>query len=267
MARPMFLPWSDFRKRVIERMTPGEHVGMIGPTGRGKSTLAFHIIRKRPYVIVLDAKGGDSTLQASGFEVVHEWPIPDLRERVERGEPVRIMLRPTSHGRTRLTQANDMFSRCIEDALRQTHWTIYIDELRLTSEGRTIDLAPEIEVGYMTGRGRKVSFISASQAPRWVPIASHEQSVHQFHWRLADRYGWQRQAEIAGMDRDDFNRITEGMGRHEVLYVKPPDTVIVTKPPPLRAPTVRRESEAAEPPEEPAVRSGSALRKRLWGRE
>lgn len=258
-----FLPWSEFRTRVLDRMTQGEHVGMIGPTGRGKSTLAMHIIKRRPYVVVLDAKGGDSTLAASGFEVIHEWPIPDLAERVKSGKPVRVMLRPTSHGRARLTQANDMFSRCIEDCLRQTHWTIYIDELRLTSEGRTIDLAPEIEVGYMTGRGRNVSFISASQAPRWVPIASHEQSVHQFHWRLHDRYAWKRQAEISGIGTERFEGLTEAMKPHEVLYVKPPDTAVLTKPPALRRP-VERESPREEPMPE---RSGSKLRQRLWGRE
>lgn len=259
-----FLPWSDFRRKVV--FEQGEHVGMIGPTGRGKSTLAFHLIKRRPYVIVLDAKGGDATLQASGFEVVHEWPIPDLAERVRKGQPIRVMLRPSSHGRTRLDEAHDLFGRCIEDALRQTNWTIYIDELRLTSEGRTIDLAPEIEVGYMTGRGRKVSFISASQAPRWVPIASHEQSVHQFHWRLHDRYAWNRQAEISGIGRDRFDELTSGMGRHEVLYVRPPDTAIITKPPALRAPKPPEPRESEREPNKPVQRS-SKLRQRLWGKD
>jgi len=267
MPNRPFLPWSEFRRKVIDGMTQGEHVGMIGPTGRGKSTLAFHIIRKRPYVVVLDAKGGDSTLEASGFEVAHEWPIPDLAERVEKGDPVRVMLRPSSHGRQRLTQANDLFSRCIEDCLHQTNWTIYIDELRLTSEGRTIDLAPEIEVGYMTGRGRKVSFISASQAPRWVPIASHEQSVHQFHWRLHDRYAWKRQAEISGIDSELFQALTEGAGNHEVLYVKPPNTAFLTKPPALRKRVVRDRREPEPEPDQPQTVRNSELRKRLWGRE
>lgn len=259
----MSVPWPDFKKRIIDRMTIGEHVGMIGPTGRGKSTLAFHIIRSRPYVVVLDAKGGDSTLEASGFQVVNQWPIPEENDRIRRGLPIRVLLRPVSHGRSRLAEANELFASCIERCLRQTHWTIYIDELRLTSEGRTIDLAPEIEVGYMTGRGRHVSFISASQAPRWVPIASHEQSVHQFHWRLHDRYAWKRQAEISGIGTERFEALTEGLKPHEVLYVKPPDTAIVTKPPALRSRTVQREAVRQDTPE---TNESSRLRQIIWRR-
>jgi hypothetical protein len=257
------MKWSDFRSEILDGFTQSQHVGMIGPTGRGKSTLGMHLLRNRPYVVVLDAKGGDSTLEASGFEVVEDWPIPNEEDRLKSGKPIRVMLRPRGYGRERLDNANRLFSKCIEGCLMSRRWTVYIDELRLTSEGRTIDLAPEIEVAYMTGRGREVSFISAAQAPRWVPIASHEQAVHQFHWPLYDRYALSRQAEISGLGRDRFFALAAEMTNpHDVMYVLPPDLAVITRPPKLRAPRVVAQGAAETGP--PVSESSSRLKERLW---
>lgn len=253
--------WPAFERSVVARMRPGDHVSMIGPTGHGKSTLALELVRRRPYVVVLDAKGGDSTLNGSGFEVVSQWPIPNERQRLERGEPIRILLRPHGHGRERLENAHDLFERAIRGALDATRWTIYIDELRLTSEGRTIDLAPEIEVAYMTGRGREVTMISATQAPRWIPKAAYDQADHQFHWPIPDRDARRRQAEISGMDRPVFDDAVAGMADHDVLYVPPRGEPVVTLPPAPRKPRARQR------PSEPAKPAGTPhpQRKRFWG--
>lgn len=263
------LTWPAFEREVIRKMKPGEHACLIGPTGRGKSTLAMHLLRERPYVVVLDAKGGDDTLDRSGFEVVHRWPLEDEAKRVRSGEPIRVILRPRSHTRDRLAEAHDLFSECIERSLQSGWWTLYVDELRLTSEGRTIDLAPEIEVAYMTGRGRRVTFISSTQAPRWIPRAAYDQATHQFHWPIMDQDALKRQAEISGIGRQNFMEQVSGMSRHEALYVHPPDTAYRVKFPKLK-PVVRevvsevREMEEAEAPVQ-AERKLGKLGERLWG--
>lgn len=256
--------WARFQTDVIAGMRPGEHISMIGPTGRGKSTLALHLLRSRPYVVVLDAKGGDDTLNGSGFEVVHEWPIPRERERLGDGRPIRLLLRPRGHGRERLDEAHDLFSRCIQGALDSQHWTIYVDELRLTAEGRTIDLAPEVEVAYMTGRGRRVTMVSATQAPRWIPKAAYDQATHQFHWPIPDRDARRRQAEISGLDRADFDAAVAGMAGHDVLYVPPGggEPLVVRPPKPRRVERVQAEPSAARPQGAP-----HPARARFWGKD
>jgi hypothetical protein len=256
--------WDTFKRDIVNRMKPGEHACLIGPTGRGKSTLGMQLLQKRPYVVVLDAKGGDETLDRSGFEVVHTWPLRDEQARVDSGKPIRVILRPRSHSRDRLAEAHDLFAECIERSLRTGHWTIYVDELRLTSEGRTIDLAPEIEVAYMTGRGRKVSFISATQAPRWIPKASYDQSTHQFHWPLMDRIALMRQAEISGLDRKDFLDLASGLHKHDVLYIRPPDTAMIVRP--RNLPRMVNPEAVASVPDDPKPQSPRKgwIREKLW---
>lgn len=263
VANDYRVPWGQFRKTVIDRMKPGEHVCMVGPTGAGKSTLGYHLIKNRPYVVVLDAKGGDSTLDAMGMEVVHEWPLRNEQARINRGHPIRMILRPVSFGRERFTEAHDLFTECITRSLQSRKWTLYVDELRLTSDGRTIDLGPEIEVAYMTGRGREVSFISATQAPVFVPGASRDQSMHQFHWPLTDRMRRKRQAEIVGMDYNVFDELTRGMREREVLYFHPPRTLAIVHPPKVRAPRVV-ESLPEETGDAPANPRVGKLRAKLW---
>lgn len=256
------VPWTVFEAETVAGMAPGEHVSMIGPTGHGKSTLAFHLLRRRPYVVVLDAKGGDPTLNGSGWEVVDRWPIPNERQRLDKGEPIRVLLRPHGFGRERLEVAHDLFTRAVVGALDAQKWTIYIDELRLTAEGRTIDMAPDVEVAYMTGRGREVTMISATQAPRYVPKAAYDQVTHQFHWPLQDRDAKRRQAEITGYDRADFDELTAGMAKHEVLYIPPggDEPVIVKPPAPRKAVKPRERSAPAKPGGTPHPQ-----RKRFWG--
>lgn len=234
------ISWPKFYDEIVKPWKPGEHAVLIGPTGRGKSTLALQLVKDRPYVVALDAKGGDETLQAIGWEVSYQWPVVNEQERLEKGYPIRVLLRPSQWGRARLREAHDLFSRCLQDCLESTNWTVYIDELRLTSEGRTIDLGPDIEVAYMVGRGRKVSMISSTQAPRWVPKAAYDQASHQFHWPIIDDEARKRQAEISGLGRIGFADATEGMKMHDVLYVYPPDYTAITKPPRLVLPKTQK---------------------------
>src|SRR5215469_12799077 len=81
-----FLPWARGKKRsaVVSGETvplpcpwrPGGRWALIGPTGEGKSTFAVGILGLRKWVLSLDPKGEDETLEASGYHRVKTMPPP-----------------------------------------------------------------------------------------------------------------------------------------------------------------------------------------------
>ena len=69
------VPWEQFLAFMGDCWEPGQHICNIGPTGEGKSTVNVGLLDTRRYVLALDPKGEDETLEASG------WVAPTLEAR------------------------------------------------------------------------------------------------------------------------------------------------------------------------------------------
>ena len=140
---------------------PGEHWALIGPTGEGKSTFGVGITGQRRWVVALDPKGEDETLEAAGYMRVRSIPLPRDRfgafrqkprpgtddwvwDRVERLLPVGLVA-----GFEALSDAEDEALRqLMGDAIlwvkRTRGWTLYIDEFELLSSQRMMRQAARI---------------------------------------------------------------------------------------------------------------------------
>lgn len=220
--------WSTFLRRF--RWKQGEHVALLGPTGRGKSTLAVEILKRRDFVVVLDLKGDDPALTAAGYEPIRSWPVLDLeREAIRDGTSLRVRLTVPvlAEAADTFARGRDVFRACIEDIRTRGRWTIYVDELRVTAERRLFDLAPEIEALIMFARGKQGTVVSATQAPRYIPRSAYDQVRHVFIWPVRDRDGLRRIEEIAGLGTQ-YRDALVGMAWHEVMYVRPPGEPVIT---------------------------------------
>ena len=68
------MTWKQFRTYFKTAWRPGEHIGLCGGTGSGKTTFAGGILQDRRFVCVADPKGGDETLAALDLRRLPTWP-------------------------------------------------------------------------------------------------------------------------------------------------------------------------------------------------
>lgn len=225
------VPWSAFQGYFRENWKPGEHVALIGPTGEGKSTFAVGILGMRNYVVALDPKGGDDTLASSGFERTPSWP-PSGRvyNDIAEGKPARLILGAKGADFDELAV---QFDRALEDVLKQGGWTVYIDEFQIAADRRMMNVAIRAERLLISARYKKVSVVTAYQAPSWVPTASTRQARWVVMWPTRDEDCIKAVAQKAGRDKTQVTAVVRKLPPFHALIIPPRSTVpmIITTAP------------------------------------
>lgn len=205
----------------------GEHVTMIGPTGRGKTELEIKLIDAHPWTVFLGTKRIDATqdaLRKMGYRLIGD--AAELNPEVAR----RFVFRP-GFPKVSATDLKRNHQRAFRElllrAFRQTGWTVAADELRYLTE--YLGLRDEILLLYLQGRSQGNTVIAGAQRPRYVPLEAFDQATHLFFWRDRDRANADRVAEIVGLDRRYLSSLLDPLNKHDVLYVNTvTDDIFVT---------------------------------------
>jgi hypothetical protein len=222
-----FIPWVQGKKRKATAAgmrlplpppwTPGQHWALIGPTGEGKSTMAVGLLEGRKWVLSLDPKGEDETLESSGYQRLTSVPPPRDRigalrgkpkpgsdewvwDRVQKGQPVGLIA-----GFEALTDEEDAALHALmRDAVtwcrRTRGWTLYVDEFELLSSQRMFRLGPDIERMLITARRAGTSVVTSFQAAAWVSKHATRQASFTSLWPTRDRQMIKNVAEAMGRD-------------------------------------------------------------------
>ena len=70
------LDWDRFSEELI--WLQDEHVGLVGPTGQGKTNATYHLLEQRRFVTYFSIKPNDRTLDAfgdrGGYVRIDDWP-------------------------------------------------------------------------------------------------------------------------------------------------------------------------------------------------
>lgn len=207
-----------------------EHVGLIGPTGSGKTTLALNLLPLRSYTTVLATKPRDTTLDR--FTKTHDYKL--LRQWNHKLSPEkypRRILWPNSRGLYSAAHQREVFQHGLASIYEQGSWCTFVDEGWILSQA--LQMQYEVKTFLLQGRAMDLSLVLATQRPAWIPVEVYDQSTHLFFWRDNDETNLSRISGVAYGSSRLIQKIVSELAKHEVLYINTRDaTMLRTMSPP-----------------------------------
>jgi hypothetical protein len=217
------LPWDRFVSKLFHPL-PGEHVGIIGATGQGKTHLQKSILPYWPFVTAFATKNNDNTMDAmieeNGFERFDKWYPLSARD-----HPRRVIWPKVRNLREQTEVQRKVFDDAIERIWAEggrpknapVGWAIAIDELWWFTQKLNMD--EYMKVILLQGRSNGISLIAATQRPAWVPVELYSQSRHLFFFAETDEKNLQRIGEINHRNKPAIRMTVSELEEHQVLYV------------------------------------------------
>lgn len=236
-----YVPWATFLAQLNWRQ--GEHVSLIGSTGKGKTTMAMALLPFRRAVVIWSSKPRDATVdpfavkssilrpRSAGpgmYLQVKDWPPPPGAERV--------ILRPEPAD---LDEARHVrwsaFHRCASDLMHPKggNWCVFADDTYYLCE--MLKLADDLAEIWAMGRSHGVSLVAAMQRPASVPLLAYNCATHLFLSKETDDRNLDRLSEIGVDNKRALKRRVQTLdaANHEVLYVNTnTGEQLVTRPQP-----------------------------------
>lgn len=234
---------NDFFDRVWEYKA-GEHLSLLGPTGNGKTTLAYQLLRRTATQelpgVVLVMKPRDDTAdkftRASKYRRVRSWP-----PRVSLWQPGRRPGYTLWPAHSFIPELDDrqhfgIFRSVLRDTYRRGGFVVFADEVAgLMDLPNPVKGGPGLDVDlnrlWMRGRSMGTGLWAATQRPAWVPLNMYQQAEHLFLSYDPDMRSRKRFEEIGGVDPDLVGSVTARLPKFSWLYVRRRDrTMCVVGP-------------------------------------
>lgn len=224
---PPSVPWPTFVQQF--RWEQGEHVGLIGPTGSGKTNLAFWLLPKHRYITVFATKPKDTSLRKfgdhNGFKVIKEWARISVTK-----YPRRILWPRANDLDTATANQQKAFTHAFKSIFQEGGWTLYVDELWYLCN--VLGFTRYIKIYLQQARSLNISLVVATQRPAFVPLEVYDQSTHLFFWRDSDERNLKRLSGISWISGDLIQHTVAHLPMYHVLYINTrTGDMIITRPP------------------------------------
>lgn len=204
------MSYQEYLSLMKREWKPGEHIGIIGPTGSGKTYIARDLLGIRKRAVVIATKSKDKTLDGYTFDKYNSWP-PDYATRY-------VLLWKKAKRLGDYLQQQALIYNTLDDIYRHGSWAIYFDDLYYISE--TLRLKRAIQMLYTQVRSQEVSLIASMQRPRWVPLEAVSQTSYLITFQIRDHFDVERAAGGMGIDRKQFAAAIKSLGQYEFLLVR-----------------------------------------------
>ena len=228
-----YVPWSTVYGHLRREFRQGDHVAIIGPTGSGKTHIAFPVAELRSHTIVVACKPKDELVTdalARGYWLVptdelevpyvdgrplHSRVVywPRLKERTRRKLPQEAVLRAEkAHQRPRVGAA-------LGYVRNEGHWSIVLDEG--TWVCRDLNLQRDVDSALFQFRSLRSSIIILGQRPSWMGRYVLSSPTHLFLFNTNDGDDRKALGNVSGVDSKLVAELVARLSfeRHEVLYI------------------------------------------------
>lgn len=217
------IEWDDFMSYVFD-WKQGQHVGLIGPTESGKSTLQFGILPLRQYVAFFATKPADRVLEQfgkkAGYVKIPDWPpmVGRLKKHAATAEEMpKRLLWPDATTIHAIEHQRDVFSRAFADIYAQGGWCTVWDEFWMMTH--ILDMEDEARIMLQQARANDIAFVMGAQRPSRVPLEMFDQSTHLFFWRDNDERNLKTIGGVGYLASDPIRLFVANLDPHQVLYV------------------------------------------------
>jgi len=212
--------WNEAAPEFIEAWGQGEHLVLLGKTGRGKTTFAVDALERRreqreASVVGFVTKRKDETSQKlleAGWTKIVNWP-PTYAQR-KRGQI--ILWPPYTKASTYPKDVRPLFLEALDEIMDEGNWTLYLDEASYMVE--SLKLRTSMDEFFTQSRSNGITLVAGSQRPVWVSRSMLSQHCWVAAFRIGDMDDARRAGEVMG-NRDRYTPVLNALGTHQFLLV------------------------------------------------
>jgi len=217
------IPWDRFTTHYF-LPNPGEHVTIVGSTGKGKTELARQILPFYPFTTLFSTKKADDTvdrmIREQGYRRFEKWPNLPARD-----VPRRVIWPKTGKLRDMVKEQQLVFTDALDHIYaeggrpkqRPVGWCIAIDEIWWFTNMLKMEL--ELRVLWQHARSAGISLVSATQRAAFVPTEAFSQPTHLFFFQVRDENNLQRIGDLQAGNKRMIRDLVYNLEPFQVLYV------------------------------------------------
>lgn len=206
--------WNHFLDHIM-KWKQGEHVGLIAPTGQGKTTLVSHLLPEQPFVVAFATKPVDRTMEKlveTGYARTMKWDHTTSATKV----PRRVLWPDATKLHSKDHQIK-IFGDAFEHIYIDGGWCVFLDEGWYMNN--MLKLKEEIQTYLLQSRSLGITLVFASQRPAWIPLEVYDQSTHLFFGRDNDRRNLDRISGISFLSGDLVRHIVARLEQYQFLHI------------------------------------------------
>lgn len=208
------IPWDKFTRDIL-KWRAGEHFGLIGPTGLGKTTMMLNLLPLHPYVVVFATKPADKTMDAliqnGGYLKIAKW------ESLDPYQFPRRVLWPNARDLNSEVRQREVFHDAFSKIYREGNWTVALDETWYIDN--ILKLESDIKTYLLQARSLGISLVTATQRPAWVPREIYTSCTHLMFWRVNDETDLRSLSGIGWRSAELIKNAVSNLEMYQSLYV------------------------------------------------